>query len=269
MTDLDPRAAAALADPERVTVTGDMHAEPRWGRHVVKAAAREGSQVVVVAGDFGAWRTTGGFLDHLTMWCERTGVPVMFVDGNHEDHPWLAGMPVDAGTGLRPVTPWIVHVPRAHRWTWRGVSWLGLGGAVSVDRNRRTPGWDWFAEEELTYADTVRAVAGGQVDVMVTHDAPAGARVPLRSTPRWPADALADADRHRELLRSVVDAVRPTHLFHGHFHVRYVDDLALAGGGTCHVVGLDCDGTGARAWVHLDMEALAAQVAAARAGEHR
>lgn len=257
-------AAAALENPERVTVVGDVHAENGWGRHVVKEAARAGSQVLVAAGDFGVWRTLGAFLDHVDRWCERTGVPVLFVDGNHEDFEHLATFAVDPATGLRPVRPWIAHVPRAHRWTWRGLVWMGLGGAVSVDRHRRTPGVDWFAAEELTYADTVRAVAGGPVDVMVTHDAPAGARVPLPADAHWPVDALADADRHRQLLRAVVDAVTPAYLFHGHYHIRYGDDLALPGGRTCRVVGLDRDGSGGKGWVHLDVDVLAAEVAAAR-----
>lgn len=49
-------------------------------------------------------------------------------------------------------------------------------------------------------------------------------------------------------MRTVVDAVRPRHLWHGHYHIRYGDRLDLGWdadrpdwSGDCVVHGLDCD----------------------------
>lgn len=262
---LAPGAIDALVDPEFVTVAGDFHAEHGWGRRVVREAQRAGSQVVVQAGDFGAWPWARRFLDEVDTWCARTGIPVLFVDGNHEDHEWLEQLATDPVTGLRPVRPWIAHVPRGHRWVWRGLTWMGLGGAVSVNRRDCTPGVDWFAQEEITYGQALSAIAGGTADVMVTHDAPAGVQIPDLPDGGWPQDALYAAALHRRQLREVVDAVRPTHLFHGHYHTRYTAGLALEGDLVCEVVGLHRDGSMAKGWTHLDLDILLAESVAARA----
>ena len=50
------------------------------------------------------------------------------------------------------------------------------------------------------------------------------------------------ANAHRARLRTVVDAVRPKALWHGHFHRRYSAEADL-GYGPVAVHGLDCDGS--------------------------
>lgn len=262
----DPRALAALADPEYVTLAGDFHGEHGWARHVIKAAARAGSQVVIQVGDFGVYPDREGnhFLNEVNRWAERTGVPVLFVDGNHEDFDFLASFPIDPASGLRALRPWVLHAPRGTRWTWRSLTWLALCGATSLNRDQLTQGFDWFPDEAITTGDAYRAVSDGQADVMVTHDCPAGVAIPGLRGHGWSQRALMDAAAHQMLLRQVVDAVRPTHLFHGHFHTRYSADLDLGEGLSCEVTGLDMNGTGAKGYLHLDLDILVAQSAAAR-----
>lgn len=260
-----PALAVVAGDPELVTIAGDFHGEANWARHVLKAAARAGSSVVIPAGDFGVW-PRDAFLDTVEHWAARLGVVVLFVDGNHEDFDYLATFPVDERSGLRVVRPHVLHAPRGTRWVWRSLTWLALGGATSVDRARRTEGFDWFPQEALTTGQVYRAVADGPVDVMVTHDCPAGVDIPGLGTDRaWPAEAYVEAQAHRELLRAAVDEVRPTHLFHGHFHRRYSAELPLAGGLVCQVEGLDMNGSMTRGYLHLDLDILVAQSWAARA----
>ena len=177
---------------------------------------------------------------------------LLWIDGNHEDHSRLASLPL-AGDGTRPISDHVTHLPRGFRWTWQDsdgkrYTWLALGGAVSVDRRWRTPGRSWWAEERISRNDADAAIAGGPVNVMVSHDAPNGVTIPGIGANDWPADVLRDADAHRTLLREVVDAVQPQHLWHGHYHVRY-DALLDMGGGrdesrVCHVHGLDRDDSG-------------------------
>lgn len=56
-------------------------------------------------------------------------------------------------------------------------SWLALG-AISVARRWRTPGRSWWAEERISRNDADAAIAGGPVNVMVSHDAPNGVTIP-------------------------------------------------------------------------------------------
>jgi hypothetical protein len=112
----------------------------------------------------------------------------------------------------------------------------------------RTAGKSWWPGEVLSDDDIQRA-SGGAVDVLVSHDAPARTAIPgLGGPPTWPADAIRDADTHREVVLSVVEVIRPRHLWHGHFHVLYDDRLYVGPvaarpdwDGICAVHGLDCD----------------------------
>jgi len=119
--------------------------------------------------------------------------------------------------------------------------WLFLGGAVSVDRAWRTPGWDWFSEEIPTDAQVEAAIAGGPADIVVAHEAPTGGawlgRRLAASAADWPEPEVWAAGRFQDRLREVFDAVRPNHWYHGHHHVSYSERLGVA---TIH--GLASDG---------------------------
>lgn len=231
-----------LATPARVAFAGDWHANTRWGIAAIQHAADRGAEVIIQLGDFG-YEFRAAFLDGLDRALRRTGLRLLFVDGNHEAFPTLLRYPV-RDNGLRQLTGRIWHLPRGFRWVWGGVRWLALGGAHSVDRPWREPGISWWREEALTDADLAAASAGGPVDVLVSHDCPAGVPVPglAESAHLWPAEELVAADTHRARMRQVVDACRPAAIWHGHFHCRY-STVADLGYGPVSVHGLDCDGS--------------------------
>ena len=178
-----------------------------------------------------------------------------WVDGNHEDHARLDAIPLDPATGLRPISDHVVHLPRGYRWTWcdwagQPHQWMALGGAVSVDRSYRTPLKTWWPQEGLSEDDIAKAIAPGDVDVMVSHDAPTQVSIPgIDGNPQgWPSDVLSDAERHQGLTREVMAAVHPRHLWHGHYHAHYDDRLFIGTSterpnwdGVCDVHGLDKD----------------------------
>src|SRR5262245_61251493 len=88
------------------------------------------------------------------------------------------------------------------------------------------------------------AGAGGRVDVLLTHDCPAGVVIPglARFAHFWPPDEQVAATEHRQRLRQVVDNVQPRVIWHGHYHTDYSRVVDL-GYGPVHVHGLSCDGT--------------------------
>ena len=231
-----------LATPARVAFAGDWHANTRWGIAAIQHAADRGAEVIIQLGDFG-YEFRAAFLDGLERALTRTGLCLLFVDGNHEAFPTLLRYPV-RDNGLRQLTDRVWHLPRGFRWIWGGVRWLALGGAHSVDRPWREPGVSWWPEETLTDADLARASAGGPADVMVSHDCPAGVSIPglADSAHLWPAEELMASDDHRARMRTVVDAAQPTAIWHGHFHRRYTTSAEL-GYGPVTVHGLDCDGS--------------------------
>lgn len=241
--------AAHADDPTRVVMAGDWHGNLRWGLAVIDHAAHVGAQTILHLGDFGVWQGRPGreYLHHLDERLTQRGVTLAFVDGNHENHEMLAAYP-RTSDGAATVTDTITYLPRGHRWVWHGQTWLALGGATSVDRQQRTPGWDWWASEEITAGQAHRVVAeGGPVEMMLCHDVPEGVpALERRIAPNpfgFPAAELRSAHQHRLLLRFVVDAVHPTQLWHGHYHWSYQDTLPLPDGHRVAVTGLDKDGT--------------------------
>lgn len=248
-----------LSTPKRITFAGDWHMNTDWAVSCVLRAADAGADVIVHTGDFG-YAFFPRFLRPLSHALEETGLQLLFVDGNHEDHRWIARQP-RRPDGLRMVwPPAIWHLPRGFRWTWDGVRFLALGGAHSVDRQaRRQQGLLWQREELITPIQAQIASDGGPADVMVTHDCPSGVKIPFVDdpdrVPPFPADEIVRANAHRRVLRSVVDEVRPASLWHGHYHVNHAQDVNL--GWPMAVVGLDCDGTSFTSnLVTVDLDAL-------------
>lgn len=230
-----------LATPTRVAFAGDWHANQRWARKAIAHAHQERADVIVHLGDFG-YHFLPSFLDPVTEALRVLQLPLLFVDGNHENFDTLYQYPVDEDTGLRQLTDWIWHLPRGFRWEWDGVRFLALGGAHSIDRKRRTPGESWWFQESVSDADVELAVAGGMADVLISHDCPTGVVIPgiIENEWRWDLEELTSSKVHQLQIRRVVDVVQPLYIWHGHFHVnyRYAADF---GYGQVRVAGLDCD----------------------------
>lgn len=87
-----------------------------------------------------------------------------------------------------------------------------------MDQKYRKEGYDWWADEEPTQEEADRLVAGGPVDILITHDVPAA--VPMQGDLKLPADVMARAEKTRILLDEVVRLLKPPHLFAGHWHQR-------------------------------------------------
>lgn len=249
-----------MADPGRVLVAGDWHGNTAWALGVIRRLPEllpdEVPRIIVHCGDFGIWPGPEGarYLRKLDRELARVGGVLWFVDGNHEDHRRLAGLP-DAVSGHGRAGDRILHLRRGQRWNWHGRTWLALGGAVSIDRADRVEGRSWWPEEEITAGQARQVTGAGRADVMVTHDCPAGVPHTFSALPAWldPAD-LVRSDAHRGLLQTVVDQVRPAHLIHGHLHRAYERDVGMRHG-TVHVTGLDCDGVPGN-WALLDPQAM-------------
>jgi hypothetical protein len=157
-------------------------------------------------------------------------------DGNHENHPLLLSHPVRFD-GLRVLRPRLYHLSRGFRWCWHGKTWLAVGGAHSIARPRLTPNVDWSPQELITADHARLATAGALVDIMVTHDCPAGVkppgiRDPAIGQPSELYDELVVEAEHRQLVREIVEEVRPARLIHGHYHVRHDAHLQLRVGTT-------------------------------------
>lgn len=217
----------------KVTIFGDWHADTSFALQQLKLSELE-SDLYLHVGDFGIWPSThlstsrNSFTRVIERELARQGKELWFIDGNHESFPILKELPKD-DRGLGLVRDHLFHIPRGYSWEIEGVKFLGLGGAVSIDRNTRTPGKDWFPEEEISDEDAEIAKRAGKVDVLLTHDAPI-LPVPKKT---FGKDIDRDCEKSMNTIGEIASTVSPSIHVHGHYHKSYsrsfLEDSLLVG----------------------------------------
>ena len=242
----------------RVGLAGDWHGNVSWAMSRIRLFAAQGISTIYHVGDFGLWPGATGeyFLKTLHRACVDRDLEMFIVLGNHEDYHRAAAMQLDEqGWLCLENYPRFRFAPRGHAWIdAHGARFAALGGAGSIDRNTRRIGVDWWPQEELTQFDCDRLIANvrsqqwPRVDVMLTHDAPAGLRrIGMTARPAWFTPEIEDyCTIQRTRLRRAMDEVLPRWLAHGHWHDYFRDSWdGLSASGTdyhCEVLGLAADG---------------------------
>lgn len=217
---IDPAAAG------KVMVAGDWHGSTSWMRQALQCAARDGYTTIIHVGDlkvlwpdeyYPDFAEHGGFTAEMVALLEELGLAFVFADGNHDAHPALRALPLNAD-GFGAISDRLLYAPRGHRWDIAGVRFGALGGAYSIDREFLHEGESWFRGEEVIPAD-VAALGTEPLDVLITHDAPAG--IDVGGGASWVPEAI---ERECSIVRSLIkDAVRntgPRLVFSGHWHQR-------------------------------------------------
>ena len=227
----------------KLLFAGDWHGDEIWAEGVLTTAAAQGIDWVVQVGDFGFgfyrlgddptepgdWAPRCPFARHVSALAVDTGVPVVFIDGNHDNQVLLARLAETrdpAGSeGFVPVEDHLFWAPRGHRWKWDGLGFGALGGGYSVDRRWRTKGLDFWSEEVTTPAEVTR-LGRAPLEVLVTHDGPVipDSFEPLPNPTHRKADEASRAQ-----VAAAVAATRPRLVVHGHWHHRYTAERS---GGT-------------------------------------
>lgn len=244
-------------EPKRILAVGDTHGSSWVVIQAIEFAVANGCDTILQVGDYGFWlenADTAAFLKRVQRELVKYGITLYWVDGNHECFDRINSRPeMQRPHHLR--TPWslskcpnIIHLPRGFRWEWWGKTWMALGGAASVDRLGRTPGKSWWPEELLSDEDIEYASRPGKVDVIISHDVPTGVDIPgigpglaPNTDSGWPIVTLLESMEHRRKVRQVVDAVKPSMIIAGHYHIPYTRYLDATHGKVL-VYGLNADG---------------------------
>lgn len=219
----------------KLLFAGDWHGDEDWAGEVLTTAPTHGVDWVVQLGDFGFgfyrlgddpnepgdWAPRCPFARHVSALAVEAGVPVVFIDGNHDNHVLLGRLAETRGPagaeGFVPVEDHLYWAPRGLRWEWDGLRFGALGGGYSVDRRWRTKGLDFWSEEVTTAGD-VRRLGRDPLDVLVAHDGPV---IPESFEPLPnPSQRKAD-EASRAQVAAAVAATRPRMVVHGHWHHRY------------------------------------------------
>lgn len=251
----------------KILIAGDVHGNIKNVKHLFDIAEQQECDGIVQVGDFGFWthkKEGVVFLQYVAALISERNIFLWWLDGNHENHQNLQELYDLDEHGFRPMFPrdlWkedfpvhhpFVHLPRGTIWEWDGVRFCAFGGAYSVDKLWRIQKEGrmavmhtlWWPEETITEAELINFENSNPepVDVLLTHDCPAGVDIPTLSNPRNPFHGMKfpESDANRERLSHAANLVQPKLLIHGHYHDRY-QSTYVGDGFTTKVIGLDCD----------------------------
>lgn len=96
-----------------------------------------------------------------------------------------------------------------------------MGGAYSIDQKQRTPGIDWWRDEELSYLqiyDAIELFIREKPNIVVTHDAPAWAVIDMFSR-IYHIDLDGAKSATRTGLDIMFDNHKPDLWVFGHYHI--------------------------------------------------
>jgi Icc-related predicted phosphoesterase len=205
----------------KILIVGDLHAE--WYR-LNSLAAKHRPEIILQVGDLGWWpREHGktGVTDMRHKFNQYTlktaGAKLYFCPGNHED--WWDLLKYTEPTELFSN---VIYMPRGSTLTLPdGRVILFMGGGVSIDKQERVLGYDWFPEETISYADFEKVPEGIHVDIVVSHTCPGYFKTEL-DIGNWKAKDNWWSAKYRDpscdALSQLLERFNPSLWFFGHFH---------------------------------------------------
>jgi len=231
----------------RVLMLGDIHGDPSALQKAFSKARWSDCVAIVQCGDFGYGWSIGAddkcdFSMLASEMSQETGIPLYWVDGNHENFDHLLQQPLDEN-GLRPIADGVTHLPRGSTLTIDGVRFRAFGGAYSVDIDYREPHVSWWPQETITDDDVAVALAAGPADVFISHDAPTGVQDTeglRRKLADWGKDAAQKSIENQNRVREALLASGAMRAYHGHLHQSY-DCFLDHAEGWIKVTGLNRD----------------------------
>lgn len=192
-----------------IMIIGDVHGQFQVINQQISFAETHTGKIidaVIVLGDMGIYErplkkffSTDG---------KRFSRPVFFIEGNHEEFARFNDL-------VASYREFMTYLPRGHITTICDIRFLSLGGACYMDALNSPSG------SEIKDHDIARCLAHqkGAVDMVITHDCPAGIGVP--NSPGLEFYGEPGFARGHELITHY----RPQKWFFGHHHRWFVGQI--------------------------------------------
>lgn len=162
-----------------IYVTGDVHGDKSRFKAVRKAGIRKGD-TLLICGDFGFLWDGGEAEERLLKWIGKRRYQVLFVDGCNENHRLLSAYPeVElCGGRARRISGHLHLLLRGEIYEIEGKWVFALGGGDSLEPYSSGEHEKYLmpSDGEMENARRHLAGAGNEVDLILTHDAPAKLR---------------------------------------------------------------------------------------------
>lgn len=223
--------------PESIGIAGDWHGNLGWALKAINEFHNRGIRHIFHLGDFCIMGGPDGmkFTRRINMLLEKLDMYIYVTLGNHENYNLYEKhyvMHDNNGISFKNGEPRILVFPRGYHWSWHDISYMSFGGANSIDKAYRHKN-SWWEQEQITDEQIMESI-GHPVDVMFTHDVPYGVEMFKNhrdASNGWSKEDLEYASHSSHQLRRLTDIVRPSLMFHGHYHKwlnhssrLYVDD---------------------------------------------
>jgi len=217
----------------KILIAGDTHGDKDNILHLTSKASGNGCEKILILGDFGYFPHMANgqsFLDYCEKMAKTHKIEIHWIKGNHDNHEALA-----AYSGAVKIRPHVIFHQNLHVWKWGKYNFCAVGGAYSIDKNHRTIGIDWWIDEQVSMADVYNCEdIKENVDIIVSHDCPMS--VNINSHLDFKNDP--ETANNRNKLQAIVDVLKPSKVFHGHYHVMIEDGIGNHPDGTFDSIGL-------------------------------
>lgn len=148
----------------------------------------------------------------------------LFIDGNHENFEMILSLEevemFDSIVGK--VSDSLFHLKRGMVYNIDSKSFFTMGGALSIDKNLRVVGMDWFPEEIPSYSDEMRGIESlerveNKVDYVLTHTCIPSVVHALAG--EYNLNIFQKVDSTTLILNEFDKIIHCKKWFFGHFHV--------------------------------------------------
>lgn len=158
-------------------------------------------------------------------------ITFMGIRGNHDNPEYFNG---------DYILPYFQLIPDYHQEEINGRLFLFIGGAISIDRNSREIGVNYWPDENISKHLGISQwdLTGFKTpDVIISHDCPLEVGFSPGSLYDEPGNMVkTDAIVGRRILSNVFDQLPPKKWFYGHYHS---DQIESIGGTDFHMMGIN------------------------------
>lgn len=184
----------------KILLVGDVHGRFSGLNEIID---REKPDLTICLGEFGFWANLMP-----AIWTLHSKNPIWFIDGNHEQFTLLNERKSDE------IVPNVFYKPRGSVENIAGKNFLFLGGGFSIDWKYRTPGYDYFPDDELLKMSELDNIPKRiKIDVVCSHTAP------NKFSILGPVQESMYPDSSRNVLDYVLKKYKPREWFFAHFHI--------------------------------------------------
>ena len=175
--------------------------------------------LLLILGDVGIAFGDSAETRRFTEYFEALDVNIAFIDGNHENHPYINAFPLDTAFGapVHRISKSIVHLMRGNIYSIEGKSFFVMGGCKSSAKWKEL-GLYYEGEEptseEISLAYENLKKCGNKVDYILTH------KYIIEKEKRAGADALT----LEGLMNYLDESVDFSHWYSGHWHSAFKID---------------------------------------------